>query len=47
VGGKSKKKKEIDDHATATAVAGTGVVDCDGGTTGVSASLLNIYQIDK
>jgi hypothetical protein len=32
-------------HATATAAAGTGVLDCDGSTAGVSASLLNICSI--
>ena len=29
-------------HATATAGTGTGVLDCDGGEPGASASLLNI-----
>ena len=39
-----ERDKGIHDHATATAVTGTGVVDCDGGTTGISDILLNIYH---
>lgn len=43
-GGSERKRDKGNDHATATAVIGTGVVDCDGGTAGVSDILWNIYQ---
>jgi hypothetical protein len=41
----ARRTTERHHHATATKLTGTSVLDCDGGTASVSASLLNICNI--
>jgi hypothetical protein len=41
----ARQTSQRNHHAIATAGTGTGVLDCDGGEAGVSASLLNICRV--
>jgi len=43
----ARQTSQRNHHAIATAGTGTGVLDCDGGEAGVSASLLNICRVHQ